>query len=130
MKNTNVSSLNIPNRLKSALTVYGITDLEQLTHMGDVQSGRKLSPCEVLRRVPNFGEKSFQDLLDALIPLLIAAPQVDLDRNAVLIFNTLLGNSTGDFGGRDQAKLFAEITFDFIDAISAEQIRRSSSKEM
>lgn len=44
--------------------------------------------------------------------------------NAALVASILIAGCTGDIGGRDQAKLFAEISLDLIDEVQSEAMKR------
>ena len=46
--------------------------------------------------------------------------------NAALVASILIAGCTGDIGGRDQAKLFAEISLDLIEAVQSETMKRAS----
>ena len=46
--------------------------------------------------------------------------------SAALVASILIAGCTGDIGGRDQAKLFAEISLDLIEAVQSEAMKRAS----
>ncbi|MBV7459814.1 MULTISPECIES: hypothetical protein [unclassified Acidovorax] len=103
-----------------------------LMHIADASRLDGRSPAELLRyTVPGIGDKAIFELFDsvfwALIEQVESTPALtdhqDHDR-ALALIGTMIQSTKGDIGGRDQAKLFAEIAFDMIDAVRLEGQKR------
>lgn len=122
------------DRTKQALADKGITNL---VYLAEVSRDDGRSPAILLRHcVPGIGEKAFFELFNSIFWALIEQadkPSADADlisaehrdhEAALALIGAIIKSTTGDIGGRDQAKLFAEIAFEMIDAVRLEGEKR------
>ncbi|MDP3228363.1 MAG: hypothetical protein Q8N13_10365 [Acidovorax sp.] len=117
------------DRTKKVLRDHGV---EGLMHIAEASRLDGRSPVLLLRHtVPGIGEKSIFELFNSMFWALIEQVEStparidhqDHDR-ALALIGTMIQSTTGDVGGRDQAKLFVEIAFDIIDAVRLEGQKR------
>lgn len=137
----NLDQLNISTKTLNVLSRIGIRTLDDLTEWAD--RSVPIKPSEVIawrieeagggRQLP-MGIDAFKELFNAMTLQLaksMDSPPISLDippadPQATQLVAAMLAGGTGDFGGRDQAKLLAEIAFDYLEAIRREQRKREA----
>lgn len=127
-----LDELNLTTRTLNALKKIDVTDLLMLTKwFRDNNRKKPVKPSEILDEAQGFGFETYKELFDAVLVWISKQEEkktVNLRVNdqALSVLNTMLSSSTGDFGGRDSARLFAEIAFDYLDALATEERIRST----
>lgn len=125
-----VQELRIPAAMKQMMLDRGLEDLGELCDEGYYGP----SPSMVILNFcgTRFGTEEWMSLVDCLLRKLELADQEQLEKSrydrdlqAATIVQGLIARSTGDVGGLSQARLFAEITYDFLVAIENERDRRA-----
>lgn len=135
---TSVKNLKVSSLTKNLL-MGGIHDILQLTQLAEIKTGHAVGPSEILSRIKGFGPRSTMELLEATLYLLDEAVTLleadehagktkEFDADALPLVVAMVRQTTGSIGGRDQERLFAEIAYDFLEALRAEDRKRNHSK--
>ena len=143
-----VDSLTLSSALRKLFRAIKVTDFSVLTEMGRTNAEgktEKLTPSEVLeiycKNASDSGDLSFgsgigitrwKELFDAVLFFAVelekkSTLEEEVDRDALMLVQAMISRTTGDIGGRDQAKLFAEIAYDFLEAIRSEASKRNTT---